>query len=156
MTRHLPPSVQALLGRDPSDGIGETMLLAVAGADGWPHIAMLGVGEVLAPSPARVLLALHAGSGTTAGVLGEERALLIVYAEGQPWRCRLDVVGHREGTREHARLVAVDTRVRRSRPDVVPYATVTGWIQFELAGQPPADTVDRWRRQHHWLREQFT
>lgn len=153
----LPGSIQErLAGRHLAGDVGETMLLVAVGTDGWPHLAMLGVGEVLALSRERLLLALHAGSGTTRGLLKHGRGLLCMYADDRPWRCQLVVTGHVKGLQLHDGLVGVDTTVVSTRPDVVPYANVTGWIHFELTGSPHADTIHRWTRQHQWLREQFT
>src|SRR5437879_1823536 len=60
--RALPDVVRELLdGRDPAGRVGFTILLLTTSGEGWPQVAMLSVGEVLAVDERRVRLALWAG-----------------------------------------------------------------------------------------------
>lgn len=151
----LPPSAASLLdGTDLPSKIGSTLLLSTTGVDGWPHLAMLSLGEVVATSPHGLLMALYGQSGSCGGLHGSGRALLLLYADGTALRCWLSVLDHTHGTGRWRHLHGFQLRVEECRPDVVPYAEVVGWIRHSL--DDPIETISRWNDQIAWLRESFT
>lgn len=133
--------VERLSGSAPDEG--DALCLSVAGADGWPHLALLSAGEVLAVSPHELRLALHAGSGTTAGLRESGRALLLIAHDGAALAVRLTVqpLGDAEiaGT-ELARFGATveDVAVHRA-----PYAELEAGPRYRLTEREP--TIARWR-----------
>src|SRR5579884_59823 len=60
--------LQLLDGRDLGQKTQLALLLNTVDAQGYPHPAMLSVGEVLAPSPSALRLALYATSTTTSNL----------------------------------------------------------------------------------------
>ena len=65
----LPETLHRLLDGSDLDGkVGETMELLTVGPEGWPHVALLSAGEVLAATPEEIRLALWPSSQTTANL----------------------------------------------------------------------------------------
>jgi hypothetical protein len=137
----LPPEVVALLdGRRLEDKDGMAFVLMTTGDHGWPHAALLSVGEVLARSPGDVALALHRTSGTTANLTRTGRATLLVIAPPVAYTVRLDVrPAGGGGDAPLARFIAGVAAVIRHE---VPYAELTAPIAFRLAD--PAAAHERW------------
>jgi hypothetical protein len=64
--KELPPSLLTLLnGEDIPNKTGLALLMTTVDARGYPHPALLSVGEVFAPSSTELRLALYATSSTT-------------------------------------------------------------------------------------------
>lgn len=141
-TPHLPESVQRLLDGTGLDGkIGTTLQLVVSDDPGWPRIASLSVGEVLAVGPAELLLTMYDHSRTTAALTDRGRGVLVLVDDGAIVKVEL----------EAAALESADGRtvfrcaVLGVERDEVPYARVTQGIEFELVDGAAA--VARWGRQ---------
>ena len=89
-TDALPDAIVRMLdGSNLERGEGETFCLVTTGRDGWPHVALLSVGEVVAVAPRELRLALHAGSGSTAALEASERGTLLVVHDGAALTVRL-------------------------------------------------------------------
>jgi hypothetical protein len=140
----LPEALRRRLdGRDLGDKVGETFLLCTVGEPGWPHVAMLSAGELLAVSPRELRVALHEGSGTSANVERTGRATLLAVLDGAAWTVRLDAVPlgrHRAGGIELRLLSAKVAEVTEHR---VPYAELETGVRFRLTDAGGA--LARWR-----------
>src|SRR5437762_2738343 len=89
--RALPASLLSLFdGRDLARKVGETFLLVTTDEQGWPHMAMLSVGELLARSPDRLEAALWLHSTATTNLERSGRGLLAVVADGAGFYIRLN------------------------------------------------------------------
>jgi len=64
------------------DGSNPTFLLVTTDDTGWPHIALLSVGELVAIDSRTLRAGLWLGSTTTRNLSGTARALLAVVADG--------------------------------------------------------------------------
>jgi hypothetical protein len=128
----IPPEVMALLdGRDLAGRDAMAFVLMTTGEHGWPHAALLSVGEVLARSPSDVALALHRTSGTTANLARTGRATLLVVAPPAAYTIRLDArPAPAAGDGPLARFSAGVAAVIRHE---APYAQLTAPIGFRLA-----------------------
>lgn len=132
----LPTELAVLIdGRDLPGRVGETFLLLTAGEDGWPHVAMLSAGEVLAPHPSEVRLALWPASRTTGNVQRSGRALLMAVVPPATYYVRLDCRPLGEIRAGERSLAAFACDVAEVEEDVVSYARVLEGIRFELAQQ---------------------
>jgi hypothetical protein len=142
-TPTLPPGLLALLdGSDLEGKVGETLVLIATDADGWPRVATLSVGELLAVSGTQLLVTLYRSSRTTLAIVSSGRALLVAVegdgiAKVQLQLEALDVASPGRTT-FRAQVVSVEH-------DEVPYARVTHGIGFELVDGTRA--VERWRLQ---------
>jgi hypothetical protein len=146
----LPPAVRAVLdGSALGDKVSTTVLLATTGEDGWPHLAMLSPGELLAPDSTSVRIALHATSGTCRALRGGGRALLSLVADSAAFRIRLSVrhVGRPPIEGSDELFVASVEEVTEDR---VPYARVTHGIEYELTDVE--GTLVRWEAKLERLR----
>lgn len=120
-------------GTDLSAREGTTFLLITASGNDWPHVAMLSVGEVFAPSEGEVRLALWPGSQTTKNLAAGAFALLMVVASGATYYVRLKcrrLPDAKVGERPHALFSA---QVDEALQDVVDYAEITTGIGFRLS-----------------------
>ena len=144
MTRssELSGTVQRLLdGTALADKIGTTLQLVVSDDAGWPRVASLSVGEVLATGPRTILLTMYETSRTTRTLAGRGRGLLVLVDDGAIVKVELEasVAGGSEGRTIFRCVIAGVER------DEVPYARVTHGIEFALVDGAAA--TDRWARQ---------
>jgi hypothetical protein len=148
VTTELPADLLALLdGTSLEERVGETILVLANGDDGWPRVATVSVGELLATGPASLLLTLYTTSRTSEAVRRVGRALLLFARKGGITRV---AVGVAETTGPDAARAVFLCAVERVEIDAVPYARVTHGIGFEVLD---ADAViPRWRRQLEELR----
>jgi hypothetical protein len=146
----LPASVSALLdGTDLESRVGVTVQLVVAEPEGWPRVASLSVGEVLAAGPRRLLLTMYDKSRTTRALFETGKGLLMLVDDGAIVKIQIDATEISDAktpgrTTFQATVVAVER-------DEVPYARVTHGVEFALVDGTGA--VARWRRQLADLRE---
>ena len=113
---------------------------------GWPHLAYLSAGEVLAHASERLSFALWPTSRSTANLRRVGHAVLHAVADGAVWETRLVA----QARADSADLVVFDAEVIDVRRHAAPYAEVTGLIGFRLTD--PVSTLDRWRRQIERMR----
>jgi hypothetical protein len=116
-------------------------VLATVDDAGWPHLAYLSAGDVLAHDALKITLVLWSGSRSTANLLRAGRGVLHAEADGAVWETRLTVQPRADATD----LTVFDAQLTYVRRHAAPYAVVTGLIGFRL--QDPTATLERWRRQ---------
>ena len=148
----LAPSVVRLLsGTQLESAVGTTFELITVDEQGWPHVALLSVGEILATDPSSLRLALWAHSSTTANLSRTGGALLTFVHDHRYYKVRFAATqtsSPAAGSRPFAAFLGTVLAVQ---VDEVPYATVTGGITFELADA--ASTVKRWSKTLEALRD---
>ncbi|WEK02289.1 MAG: hypothetical protein P0Y59_11590 [Candidatus Sphingomonas phytovorans] len=136
----LPAWMAQFDGTAIEDKTGVSAILATAG-DGWPHVAYLSGGEILAVSPDQIRLYLWPASGTAQNLKASGRASLHSATGGIVWEARLTTSRLLADDRTFmAEMCVVDTIRHRA-----PYADVRAMIDFELADA--ASTLERWRGQ---------
>jgi len=141
VTAQLPDELVRLLdGTDPDRSVGLTFELVTVDAEGWPRVALLSVGEVLALDASRLRLALWPGSHTTANLTRSGRCTLALVWSGAAVTLRL--VTCRGADLREPELAVFDGRVLSVRRDEVPYARLTSGITYELPER--AEVVERW------------
>lgn len=142
--------VELLAGDDLDARVGVTLELITVDDDGWPRVALLSVGEVLAVDRSTVRLALWPRSQTTANLERTGQAIVAFVHGGAAHRLGLRArrAGEIPGPPPRA---AFEARVETARRDEVPYARLLGGITFEL--EDGADVVARWRATIAQLRE---
>jgi flavin reductase (DIM6/NTAB) family NADH-FMN oxidoreductase RutF len=146
----LPADVVALLdGNDLEARIGLTIELLSAGEDGWPRVALLSAGEVLAVSDETVRLALWPQSHTTENLTRTGKGVLAFVHDGAAYNVRLRAIRSPDLP---GPLAAFEGSVAEFRRDEVGYARLTNGITFELPDAPAV--VARWRETIEALRNQ--
>jgi hypothetical protein len=142
----LPDSLRQLLdGTDIVGREGLTFLLTTADDSGWPHIAMLSVGEILAIDPQTLRAGLWLRSSTSRNLEREARGLLAIVANGNGYYLRVTA---RRGTDldlgADGRLAYFELDVQDVLEDAADYATLTSGVTFRL--NHPEQVVPRWQR----------
>jgi len=148
----VPAPLRRLLAADPGDPAvaGFTLLLLTVRDDGWPHQAMLSVGEVALASGGAddgLALAVWAASTSTRNLRARRRATLTAVVDGVAYALflrvheagALPVHGGSPGTT----LARFDARVAAASADEAPYARLEHGVRFTLVD--PDGTVARWR-----------
>ena len=132
--------------------MGDTFLLLTVGETGWPHVAMLSVGEVLAVSTQQIRFALWPDSHTSDNLRRTGLATLMAVTPPLTYLLRLRCEAApdiRIGKSQRAVFDAVTSEVFE---DTVAYAEVSGGISFRLA--EPDKTIDGWRATLRSLRKE--
>jgi hypothetical protein len=142
----LPADIAELLdGADLAGRQGLTLLLVTTDAEGWPRVAMLSVGDIVALDPRTLHIALWLGSTTAHNLTRSERALVALVAHGSGYNVRVQA---RRGADldygAEGRLASFVLRVEEVLEDVANYATLTSGISFRL--HKPDEVLPRWRR----------
>ena len=148
----LPPEIRPLFeAEDIATLEGLTFLVLTTTEDGWPHLAMISVGEIVATGPRDLRMALWRNSTASQNVTRTGRfTLALVHAEaGYSLRCsarrgpdlELEGVG---------RLACFAVRVEDAIVDVAPYATLTTGVRYEL--KDPPSVLPRWQETVRALR----
>jgi hypothetical protein len=144
--RHLPDSVRTLFdGSDLAAREGLTCLLVTTDELGWPHVAMLSVGELLATDASSLRAALWLHSSTSRNLVRDSRALLALVVDGRAYYARLSATrGDDLDLGADGRLASFALDVEDVLEDAADYATLTSGVTFRL--HEPAAVVPRWQR----------
>jgi hypothetical protein len=143
----IPEPIRTALEGDGLDGF--TVELISLGADGWPHVALLSVGEVLALTGPHLRLALWPSSTTAANVEQTGRATIAAVAAGTAYRLRLEVIPRGTLDGPAGAAAVFDARVVDVREDVAPYAVLESGIRFRPVD--PDAVSARWAATRAWL-----
>ena len=143
---HLPPPLQQLFaGRDLASGVGLTFLLLTVDADGWPHLAMLSVGELLLDDDRTLRAGLWLHSTATRNLTRERRGVLALVHGGAGYYLRLRAQrGPDLDLGDDGRLAYFDLTVEDVLEDAVNYAELTSGMTFRL--HHPEQVLRRWQR----------
>jgi len=155
MTRELSAELPDVLcrlldGSDLEGREGETFILLTVSEDGWPHVALLSVGEVLALSPRELRLALWPKSETTANLQRTGLATLATFLDGTAYYVELVISPlPRDGPMPGSQA-AFSAHVRRALADTVGYADLTSGVRFRLKSRD--EVLQHWHRTIQALR----
>lgn len=148
----LPAALRAVLDvGDVAAGEGLTFLLLTTGDDGWPHVAMVSVGEVVAIDARTLRLALWPTSAATRNLTAQEKAMIAAVVDGTGYTIRVtarrlsDLTTTRAGT-----LACFEALVEDVGADVAPYAVLESGVRFRLTD--PAMVLPRWEETRAALR----
>jgi hypothetical protein len=130
-------------GTDLAARVGFTVSLITMEQGGWPRVALLSVGEILAPDDRRLHLALWPGTTTTRELTRTGQATLSCIVAGVAYSVHARLTRGddlRAADMDHAYFAG---SVEESFRDTVGYARLTGGITFELPDR--AAVVARWQ-----------
>ena len=135
----LPAALRPLLdGSDLANREGLTFLLLTNDESGWPQVAMLSVGEVVAVDPSTLRAALWLGSGTTRNLSRTGRGTLMLVADGNGYYVRVSARrGDDLDLGSDGRLAYFVLRIEAD------YAALTSGVTFRL--KQPDQVVPRWQ-----------
>ncbi len=144
-----PGLVQYLDGSKLSERIGEAIRVTTVDEDGWPHAAMLSVGEILAKDRRHLNIAIWANSKTTKNIERTGRISLAMVHEGALWEVHLNAKRITDKSAD-AKLAFFAAEVKNVRVHKVDYADVLTSVTYRL--HEPASVVKRWDKQIEELR----
>jgi hypothetical protein len=145
------PLYATLSAPDPADPEGLTFLLLSVGEDGWPHLAMLSLGEVVALDRRHLHLALWPRSTTTRNLTERGRATLAAVLHETSYAVRMGVRAAGElSTPLAGTLARFEGRVEEVRADSVPYAVLESGVRFRLKERD--EVLARWAEVRAHLR----
>lgn len=143
----LPPALQRYLDGRELLHKTQALQLATVDAEGWPHVALLSAGEMLALDAQRLRFALFAQSTAAANLARDARVQLSLVLDGGVCELRLRV---RRLQPDHGPLALFEGTVDRVRLHRAPYADLGSGIDFRL--HRPDDVLPRWQHQLEALR----
>ena len=134
--------------------VGDAFHCITVSDDGWPYLALISVGELLATAPSKMRLAVWSTSTTAKNLDRDGRcALALVHAEiSYVIRCLTSPAGSIDQL-DGLPLSVFDLAVVDVLEDVAPYATLTSGVTYEL--HDPAAVVARWKRTIGLLRPEL-
>jgi hypothetical protein len=133
---------EVLDGTAPGDRVGETFLLLTVSEDGWAHVALLSVGEIVATSTRELRLALWRNTTTGTNLKRSGRATLVAIIDGAAYYSKLAVDHVGQLDTGHESLEAYRAAVEQTLVDRVGYAELIGGIRFRLPNEEAV--VRRW------------
>ncbi|MCM3783056.1 pyridoxamine 5'-phosphate oxidase family protein [Neobacillus mesonae] len=83
------PLLKLFSGESLQDKQNEAMILQSVTSEGWPHTAMISVGEIVAMDEYTLRLALWTGTMTSGNLIRSGKAELVVVYEGQVYYLKL-------------------------------------------------------------------
>ncbi|HEV7664153.1 MAG TPA: pyridoxamine 5'-phosphate oxidase family protein [Chloroflexota bacterium] len=126
------------------EDLNPAFLLVTADEAGWPHLAMLSLGELVAVDPHTLRAGLWLNSTTTRNLGRDGRALLAVVAEGNGYYVRLTASrGADLDLGPDGRLAYFVLHIDEVLLDAAEYATLTSGVTFRL--HQPKDVLPRWQ-----------
>ncbi len=139
----VPASLAVAVGRGAEAAEGLTLLLLTVREDGFPHVAMLSAGEVVARDARRLAIALWPSSTAATALARTGRATMAAVLDGVGWSLRLEA---REAaaveTPLSGRLRRFEATVVAATADEAPYAVLGSGVTFRLTDPHP--TLRRW------------
>ncbi|MGX9136276.1 pyridoxamine 5'-phosphate oxidase family protein [Rummeliibacillus sp. JY-2-4R] len=120
------------------------MLLLTVNEEGYPHNAMVSVGEVVALNRHQLRIGLWPSTSTTANILRSKKATLVIVYAGQAHYIRLSInpigiLPNAEYQRER-----FEAEVIWIRSDMAKYADIISGIQISL--KDSQEVLHRWKK----------
>lgn len=145
----IPPALRRELDRDDNEGF--TLALLTVTEQGFPHQALISVGEVVVLDERNVRLALWPAGTTTGNLIRTRRCALAAVAGGVAYTVSLALVPRGELHVHAGALAVVDGRVVEVLADTAPYAVLESGHRFRLTD--PAGAIARWARTRRAMRD---
>lgn len=132
---------------------GTAAYVVTVGEDGWPHAAMVSIGEVVVRADGRCAIALWEDTRTTTNLLRTGQATLLTVLSERAVRATLRLSAVTEDA--PAAETAVPLRcfvgtIGEAVADTAPYARVADGVRFVL--HEPASVLPRWHATRATLR----
>lgn len=134
---------ELLNGRDLDTKQHEAMMLLTVSEEGWPHTAMISVGEVIAVDSKRLRLAIWPDTTTTNNMIRTEKATLALVYGGFAHYIKLSLRRLPELPGAKHPRERFEAEIISARSDVAVYADLTTGIQIDLKDE--SSVIERWR-----------
>ncbi|PFC74460.1 hypothetical protein CN290_12375 [Bacillus cereus] len=133
---------ELLNGQDLMDKEHEAMMLLTVSEDGWPHTAMISVGEIVAINLMELRIGLWPSTSTTGNIIRSNKATLVLFYKGKAHYIRLSLERLEELPSARYQRERFSAKVISTREDVAKYADITSGIQIELKNSD--EVIERW------------
>jgi hypothetical protein len=141
----VPEAVRRCLEDEPERQVGLTILVLSELEAGWPHLAMVSVGELVVAADGRLALALWPTSTCAANLARTGRATLALVVDGLAFSLRCQVDDELPVTAgEDPAMRGFRLRVTAAIADAAPYADLLSGVTYRL--HDARATLARWRR----------
>lgn len=135
---------ELLNGVDLSKKQHEAMMLMTVGEDGWPHNAMISVGEIVALDSRELRIGLWPNTSTTTNIIRTNKATLVLVYQGKVHYIRLCLRRLKETPNSSYKRERFSAQIVLAREDVAKYAKITSGIKIELLNEK--EVVERWKQ----------
>ncbi|MCK2005654.1 pyridoxamine 5'-phosphate oxidase family protein [[Brevibacterium] frigoritolerans] len=139
----MPEEIFDLLnGKELVDKQHEAMMLLTVSEEGWPHTAMISVGEIVALSRKELRIGLWPDTSTTANVIRTQKATLVLFWKGKAQYIRLSLERLKALPNAQYKRERFHAKIIEAREDMAKYAEITSGIKIDLKN--PKEVVERW------------
>ncbi|KRF53860.1 pyridoxamine 5'-phosphate oxidase family protein [Priestia megaterium] len=135
---------ELLNGQDLMQKQHEAMMLLTVGEDGWPHTAMISVGEIIAINRKELRIGLWPNTSTTTNIIRTSKATLVLIYKGKAHYIQISLKRLEELPTARYPRERFSAKVVSSREDVAKYADITSGIKIELKNDK--EVVERWHK----------
>lgn len=139
-----PDILELLNGKKLIDKQHEAFMLLTVSEDGWPHTAMISVGEIVAVNPQELRLGLWKGTSTTANITRTKKATVVLVFNGKAHYIRISLEKLQELSATSHPRVRFLAKVVSFREDVAKYADISSGVKIELKNS--SEVVERWEQ----------
>ncbi|PJY99257.1 MULTISPECIES: pyridoxamine 5'-phosphate oxidase family protein [Bacillus] len=122
----------------------EAFVLQTVSDDGWPHAAMISVGEIIALSRTEIRIALWKNTATAANIRRRGKAQFMAWWKGAAHYVKLQcepLPSLKEAEYERDRFAC---RIVSVKEDVAKYADLTSGVRIQL--HSPEEVLNRWEK----------
>lgn len=148
----IPHSIKTFCnGQDLRSKQTEAIRISTVDEDGWPHAAMLSVGEVLAMDDVTFRIALWPDSSTTRNVVRDGRLTLTFPCDGGLYEFRLQAKAIADQqTKYHLKFF--EASILQAKKHFARYAEVIRGVTFKIHPEEVERVLQRWEEQIAALR----
>lgn len=133
---------ELLNGKNLNEKQHEVIMLLTVSEDGWPHVAMLSVGEIVAINESEVRLAIWPNTNTTNNMIRSGKATLVVVYDGKVHYIRTSIERLPELIESKHHRARFTGKIISIREDMAKYAEIISGIQINLI--EPESAIERW------------
>ncbi|KKI55811.1 pyridoxamine 5'-phosphate oxidase family protein [Staphylococcus pasteuri] len=135
--------VELLNGKQLNEKQDLAMMLQSVTEDGYPHTAMVSVGEVVAVNSEQLRIALWPDTKTTNSLIKLKKASLVIVHNHKVNYIELDVNFMAQIQIDSFERACFEANVKSFKEDVAKYADIDTGITITL--KDPEDVLQRWR-----------
>lgn len=141
---------QLFNGEQLEDKQHEAMMLETVSEDGWPHTAMISVGEIVAMDYSHLRLALWPNTKTTLNIIRTGKAMVVLFYKGRACYLTLSLTRLPQPPNPKHDLIRFEAELTHIKEDLAKYAEITSGVQINL--KDSNSVLKRWEETINELR----
>ncbi|WP_211747622.1 pyridoxamine 5'-phosphate oxidase family protein [Paenibacillus sp. Marseille-Q4541] len=148
----IPEALMTLLsGEQLEDKQQEAFILQTVNEDGYPHSAMISVGELVACDAFTFRIALWPGTMTTMNLIRSQKAQLVIIDQGLVYYIKIQTVHLPPVNSDIHTRERFSAHIHALKIDQAKYARIESGIQVKLLN--PDSVIKRWQEQVDALKQ---